>query len=634
MDNFSLMLTIDEFLKDEEYTFKTLDGPRKIEITLPKDRTYSIPAYQREIRWKAENVNILIDDILIEKKFLGTILLNQVDSSNFEIIDGQQRISVFILILMALEKKLNVDYSLCKFQNKTYEYLFDVLKLDFNKTKIENDANRDIYFESDILEQRERFEIIWAAINNKIENMNPEQLGKFADKLLFSEINIILASNNNSKIYVDYYLDLNDKSVKLDNIDILKANLFKIDFKTMSEEWANVQKSIKELRTSGLKSYSIPTFYYHYFACTVNEYLDYKLSILKTDLKFDKAIEICGQTYEAGSNILNAVSNKLYFKNAIIQLKNVTSFLSNIFNNDGLLTLKSKLKNNGCKDITISCIFSILNALIKIDDEVPKMLIMKYFFEILNQPTIKKEDINLVFYIYAYSISFTLTSGKKESSRLIRVVLSKDWKAKLKTATVKLWDEHKGDINYLKKITENGKVTDKSGQYLPKHIMAIKEFATINLNSTSVSFNQKKLKEFLTSSDCTAEHFFINQSHTVTFKYGLKLSETTINIPKGLIKYISCPVNYLYIKSKDNEELGNLSIKDKIELLKKKGKSAFSSEMSYKYFEIITRLFEDDGSYPDLSNLNKSTAQAAVRNYYKNVLPKIIDKYVEQLKQL
>lgn len=213
-------------------------------------------------------------------------------------------------------------------------------------------------------------------------------------------------------------------------------------------------------------------------------------------------------------------------------------------------------------------------------------------------------------------------------------MLSKDWKAKLKTATVKLWDEHKGDINYLKKITENGKVTDKSGQYLPKHIMAIKEFATINLNSTSVSFNQKKLKEFLTSSDCTAEHFFINQSHTVTFKYGLKLSETTINIPKGLIKYISCPVNYLYIKSKDNEELGNLSIKDKIELLKKKGKSAFSSEMSYKYFEIITRLFEDDGSYPDLSNLNKSTAQAAVRNYYKNVLPKIIDKYVEQLKQL
>lgn len=632
MDNICLMLTVKEFLENEDYKFKIVKASRTTEIMLPKGRTYSIPAYQREIRWKAKNVNILVGDIIAENKFLGTILLNQVDDFNFDIIDGQQRISVFILILKALEKRLNVDYSLCKFQNKTYEHLLDILELDFSEEKISKDDNKDMYFESDILEQRERFEIIWATINQKIEKMNPTQLASFADHLLFSDLSIILASNNNSKIYVDYYLDLNDKSVKLDNIDILKANLFKIDFKTMSVEWANVQKSIKELRTAGLKSYSIPTFYYHYFACTVNEYLDYKLSVLKTDLKFGKSIEISGQTYEAGTNILKAVSNQQYFKNAITQLKDVTAFLRNVYINDGLSALKQKLKNNKFNDITISCMLSILNTLIRIDDEVPKMLIMKYFLDILNQTSIKKDDIKVIFYIYVYSILFTFTSGKKESSRLIRVVLSKDWKEKLKVITIKLWEENKNKINFWKKVTENGKVTNTSGQYLPKHIMAIKEFA--NISSTSISFKQKELKEFLLSSDCSAEHFFINQSHTVTFTYGPKSVETTVNLPKVLNKYISCPVNYLYIKSKDNEDLGNLSIKDKIILLKKKGRAAFSSEMSYKYFEKAAQAFDDDGSYPDLSSLNKSNAQAAVRNYYKEKLVPIMCEYVKQIIKL
>ena len=93
---------------------------------------------------------------------------------------------------------------------------------------------------------------------------------------------------------------------------------------------------------------------------------------------------------------------------------------------------------------------------------------------------------------------FTLTGNKKESSKLIRIIISKDWGEKLKAATLKMWNENKDKINYFKKITFNGKVTETSGQYLPKHIMAIKEFATAGQDT--ISFNQKRLKEFLTSS--------------------------------------------------------------------------------------------------------------------------------------
>lgn len=105
MDNICLMIKVKDFLMDEDFNFEIKSKIGVIQSTLKKGRAYSIPAYQREIRWDRENVNILLDDLISSKKFLGTILLNKSDELNYEIIDGQQRISVFILILKAIEKK-------------------------------------------------------------------------------------------------------------------------------------------------------------------------------------------------------------------------------------------------------------------------------------------------------------------------------------------------------------------------------------------------------------------------------------------------------------------------------------------------------------------------------------------------
>lgn len=632
MNNASLMLTVQNFLSEDEFLYEIKTSLGKIIDKFAKNRVYSIPAYQREIRWAEKNVNILIDDLICGPKFLGTILLNKLSNSNYEIIDGQQRISVFILILKAIEKKISKKFKMCVFENKTYDCLFDVLELGFSETEILSHENKQTYLESDILEQRERFETIWETINKSLEVMIPVNINKLKDNLLNSEINVIFASNTNSKIYVDYYLDLNDKSVKLDNIDILKANLFKIDYETMSEEWANVQKSIKSIRNAGLQNYALETFYYHYFACSANEYLDYKLTELKSNLKFNKSIIINGHTYEPGTNILNAVENQSYFTIAINQLKLFAKFLKDVFNNDGLLDLKAKLKAQHIDNDTIECIFAILSDLIRIDDEVPKMLIMKYFLGALGKDVIVKEDIKLIFYIYIYSILFTLTGNKKESSKLIRIIISKDWGEKLKVATLKMWNDNRDKINYFKKITFNGKVTDRSGQYLPKHIMAIKEFATTGQNT--ISFNQKKLKEFLTSSSCTAEHFFVNKSHKVSFKYDNGTKDADITLPSSILKYISCPVNYLYLESSANGGIGNMTIYEKIKELQVKGRVAFSSDMSYNYFKELCNIF-DWTKVPDLTNCkSKAKAETQVRKYYKEVLSQLMEDYINKIRDL
>lgn len=55
-------------------------------------RKMVIPLYQREYTWKDEKIITLVNDIKRYNKFLGNIILNEVEG-HYEIVDGQQRIT-------------------------------------------------------------------------------------------------------------------------------------------------------------------------------------------------------------------------------------------------------------------------------------------------------------------------------------------------------------------------------------------------------------------------------------------------------------------------------------------------------------------------------------------------------------
>ena len=69
---------------------------------------YTVPDYQRDYSWKSEQVEELWADIITSKKnnteyFMGTIVLNaEAIEDQFEIIDGQQRLSTFALLFSAI----------------------------------------------------------------------------------------------------------------------------------------------------------------------------------------------------------------------------------------------------------------------------------------------------------------------------------------------------------------------------------------------------------------------------------------------------------------------------------------------------------------------------------------------------
>ncbi|GBU28090.1 hypothetical protein R84B8_01648 [Treponema sp. R8-4-B8] len=76
-----------------------------------KNHKFTIPDYKRPYNWEIKECETMWNDIveninLPNEYFLGTIVLFKGYNYNFEIIDGQQRIISFFLLLRALYKKL------------------------------------------------------------------------------------------------------------------------------------------------------------------------------------------------------------------------------------------------------------------------------------------------------------------------------------------------------------------------------------------------------------------------------------------------------------------------------------------------------------------------------------------------
>ena len=81
-------MTIEELLRKGEFTASINKKNSKSEFILPESRVYSIPAYQREIRWKARNMELLFDNVNDNEIFLGNILISKKNEIEFDIIDG------------------------------------------------------------------------------------------------------------------------------------------------------------------------------------------------------------------------------------------------------------------------------------------------------------------------------------------------------------------------------------------------------------------------------------------------------------------------------------------------------------------------------------------------------------------
>lgn len=224
----------------------------------------SIPKYQREYKWKNEKIVSLIADIKEKSKFLGIVIVDETNTG-YEIVDGQQRITTFMLILAALynfynghRREQDSIKSILKpggsflFSNDTVGSFLSE-KGDSFSVNIEGD---------DIYEQSDDFTRAFDVISKEIEGFsNLEEARNFKQKLLDCKILVLINDVHEFESPVEQlFLDINEKSQKLDVEDVFKGHCFENfddDYhEELKNKWVEFKKAAMEYRDLGFEDVS------------------------------------------------------------------------------------------------------------------------------------------------------------------------------------------------------------------------------------------------------------------------------------------------------------------------------------------------------------------------------------------
>lgn len=229
---------------------------------------FLIPEYQRPYSWEREECRTLWDNLYEfafpdendiknfdkdeEAYFVGTILTFKNASKEYEVIDGQQRIVTFMLLLRAFYEAFSSaqDESIKTFRKRIEQCLWHVdedEKPDKNSLKLKYEVIADE--ESAELKKilktghstpknKSNYSVNYRLFKRWIEDLNSEKPGYLLYLARRTLNNCILlpieADNQNTALRI--FTSLNDRGRPLEDSDIFKAQLYKFYLKRGSTE--------------------------------------------------------------------------------------------------------------------------------------------------------------------------------------------------------------------------------------------------------------------------------------------------------------------------------------------------------------------------------------------------------------
>ena len=253
------------------------------------DKFYEVPDYQREYVWVADDhVQRFLDDINDEfeptgheqsKYFIGSIIIvkKEQNSTTFDVIDGQQRLTTIVLCLCSIRRLLK---SLKTNSNKEERErdglsrrLNDILLyystedvLDKPRLKLQYEDSRDFLDKliidnvlmdeqpmDSIKKMREAFLTIDQFFNTMADNSSSEFLAFV--RYFITKIELVVISPDSLSGALKIFETINERGVGLNAMDLLKNLLFasanKRDFELIKNEWKEMTNSIEDAGESG-----------------------------------------------------------------------------------------------------------------------------------------------------------------------------------------------------------------------------------------------------------------------------------------------------------------------------------------------------------------------------------------------
>lgn len=231
----------------------SLDTHKSEESNFNADkRKLLIPLYQREYKWKDENIRSMVNDIKNHEKFLGNIILDEANDC-YEIVDGQQRITTCFLLLLSLYNRYyghsleqkNIDSLIrpyCGEYVLKNDTLGDFVIEDNGLFEISISEFNDVYY------QKNNFVRAFNTINSIVDDLKSlEEVYEIKQKLQGCQF-LVLINNEHSytKPVEQIFLDINEKAQLLDPEDIFKGhcfeNYYENSYKDLRRMWVRLKK--------------------------------------------------------------------------------------------------------------------------------------------------------------------------------------------------------------------------------------------------------------------------------------------------------------------------------------------------------------------------------------------------------
>jgi len=246
---------------------------------------FIVPDYQREYVWTDKEVHQLLDDINGEidgsykEYFMGTILVSPTDITNhYEVIDGQQRLTTFFLILCALKHlfKGEPQYQMIselisssyvngvgdvittlkldpRYENAS-ELMAKIVEINSDPTTIRNAIQAEGISSFGSLENLlNSYNTVYRYLkDNYLDNGNLKKYwGYLANNVVFIQISTDVSSA------LKIFETINERGIGLNPMDLLKNLLFtqvkKDDFTKLKDRWKKITAPLEQHREKPLR---------------------------------------------------------------------------------------------------------------------------------------------------------------------------------------------------------------------------------------------------------------------------------------------------------------------------------------------------------------------------------------------
>lgn len=249
---------------------------------LGNETVFIIPQYQRPYRWGIDECTTLWNDMLQacdskEEYFLGAIVAYEKDRDKLDIIDGQQRLTTFILLFRALYESFvqeydkgdyPKDFGKCIWQYENDKgFLFDQYFLrseviaDEDRENLRNLLGEDLSFlninktnkksKGRISRYIQNYQYFQDAIR-KYKQGNASGFKNFCDAILKKKFFVLLVKCDTQNSAMTIFNTLNARGISLSNADMIKSYIYQNiktteeDRKEFSESWKNLEAKIED----------------------------------------------------------------------------------------------------------------------------------------------------------------------------------------------------------------------------------------------------------------------------------------------------------------------------------------------------------------------------------------------------